>query len=298
LRGARARAETEAVRARLARVVPLVGDVGQGGHGSCGRHASTGNLEGAPPSPASVDETASVVLTDLVDDHASRSSGWRRLVDALADHVPPTLRGARWQVNARAIVGIAVGLVVAVAGAAFVGHRDVPEMITPHVMASVSAAPSGPSAPTADSGVTATPGVVVVNVAGLVVAPGVFELPVGSRVIDALKAAGGAQPGVDTSSLNLARVLVDGEQIAVGVPPAPDAGGVPSGGGAQPGQPLDLNLATESDLDGLPGVGPVLAGRILAWREEHGRFTSVDELLEVSGIGTATFTDLAPLVRV
>jgi competence protein ComEA len=81
-------------------------------------------------------------------------------------------------------------------------------------------------------------------------------------------------------------------------PAAPDAAGTHSTGGAAPGRPLNLNTATEAELDGLPGVGPVLAGRIVAWRAEHGPFTAVEELLEVSGIGTSTLDDLIDLVRV
>jgi competence protein ComEA len=252
-----------------------------------GRHASRG------PDPDPHPPTGGV-------DHDERPlSARRRIVDALADHLPPTLRGARWELGGRSVAAIVVGLVIAVCAAALVAARDTPEMINPDVVAVTTAASGdGPPSPGPDVPSTA-PGTVVVHVAGLVVAPGVFELPVGSRVIDALDAAGGPQLGVDTSTLNLARVLVDGEQIAVGVPAAPDAGGGSgSAGDSAVGVPLDLNTATEADLDGLPGVGPVLASRIIAWREEHGRFTAVEELLEVTGIGTATLAELAELVRV
>ncbi|MBS2938673.1 ComEA family DNA-binding protein [Nocardioides sp. J2M5] len=137
---------------------------------------------------------------------------------------------------------------------------------------------------------------VVVDVAGKVRRPGIAVLPPGSRVVDALEAAGGARRGVDLSSLNLARPLVDGEQILVGAAaPTPPTGALappPAGGGPL----VNLNTADEAALDTLPGVGPVTAGAILAWRTEHGGFTSVDELLEVDGIGEATLADLAPLV--
>jgi competence protein ComEA len=140
---------------------------------------------------------------------------------------------------------------------------------------------------------------VTVDVAGKVRRPGIAVLDAGARVVDALKAAGGARPGVDLSGLNLARVLVDGEQILVGVP-APvglAASAAPSAGA--PGGPLvNLNTATETELDGLPEVGPVTAQAILSWRDEHGGFSSVDELLEVDGIGDATLAKLAPLVTV
>ena len=135
--------------------------------------------------------------------------------------------------------------------------------------------------------------------------PGIATLPLGSRVVDALEAAGGARPGVRTGTLNLARVLADGEQIVVGVtgPPgvAASAAGAPAGGTAGAGgstaAPLvNLNSATQADLELLPGVGPVTARSILTFRSENGAFTSVDELLEVSGIGDATLAEVAPFV--
>jgi competence protein ComEA len=145
--------------------------------------------------------------------------------------------------------------------------------------------------------------VIVVDVVGAVAQPGVVRLREGSRVVDAISAAGGVLPGTETSGLNLARLVADGEQVAVGIPPAGPSPG-PSGPvaasspAASTGDPLDLNTATASDLERLPGVGPVLAGRIIEWRTRNGRFASVDELNEVSGIGEATFAELAPLVRV
>jgi competence protein ComEA len=127
----------------------------------------------------------------------------------------------------------------------------------------------------------------------------VIRLAAGARVVDALRAAGGVRPGVDTTALNLARLLVDGEQILVAVPPAagPSPPGSVSGPGAAGGL-LDLNAATLEQLDELPGVGPVLAQRILDWRQENGRFSAVDELQEVPGIGPAKFAALAKKVRV
>jgi competence protein ComEA len=139
----------------------------------------------------------------------------------------------------------------------------------------------------------------VVDVAGKVRRPGIAVLAPGSRVVDALEAAGGARPGVDLSALNLARQLVDGEQILVGVAPAPGvaagAAGTPAPAGG-PGRLIALNTASQTELEALPDVGPVTASAIIAWREEHGGFTAVDELLEVDGIGDATLARLAPLV--
>ena len=132
---------------------------------------------------------------------------------------------------------------------------------------------------------------VVVDVVGRVRRPGVYRLPGGSRVGDALTAAGGALPGVDLSQLNLSSNLADGQQVAVGVPGTGAASGAASA-------PIDLNTATVQQLDALPGVGPVLAQRIVDWRTQHGRFESVDQLQEVSGLGPSRLADLRPLVTV
>lgn len=152
--------------------------------------------------------------------------------------------------------------------------------------------------------------VVVVHVVGQVHRAGVVRLPSGSRVIEAIAAAGGATRSADLSAVNLARVLVDGEQVRVPEPgevtgpidagggTAGGSGGGGGGGGGAPGGggPVSLNRADAASLDTLPGVGPVLAARILAWRTEHGRFTSVDELGEVAGIGEKLLAQLRPLV--
>jgi competence protein ComEA len=243
--------------------------------------------------------------------HASRRGG--RLVEAA---VPETLRGrvalGPPQVTVLALL-VALGLAVTcwwvVRGSP--SEIPAPAVMTPGVATASSAPlmtgePSGAagSAGTVDpttAGVTdpATAGSVTVDVAGKVRRPGIAVLDSGSRVVDALKAAGGARSGVDLSGLNLARVLVDGEQILVGEP-APvglAASAVPSAGA--PGGPLvNLNTASQGELEALPEVGPVTAQAILAWRTEHGGFTSVDELLEVDGIGDATLGQLAPYVTV
>ena len=122
-----------------------------------------------------------------------------------------------------------------------------------------------------------------------------------TRLVDALKAAGGARPGVDLTALNLARVLVDGEQVVVGGPEPSGAAASASSPAGDPSGPVamvNLNTATESELDTLPEVGPVTAASILQWRDQHGGFTSVDELLEVDGIGEVTLGKLAPYVTV
>ncbi len=160
-------------------------------------------------------------------------------------------------------------------------------------------------------------GRVVVDVSGKVRSPGVQRLPAGSRVADALRAAGGVRPGADLGGLNRARVLVDGEQVVVGAPPEPPAtggagsagagasgvagagaaGAAGAGGAAAAATPVGLNTASAAQLDELPGVGPVLAQHIIDYRTEHGGFRSVDELREVNGIGDRRFADLQDLVR-
>ena len=175
--------------------------------------------------------------------------------------------------------------------------------------------PSAPSAPPAASSgglVSMAPGAaasaspvvggerVTVDVAGKVRRPGIAVLDPGSRVVDAIRAAGGALRGVDLSSVNLARPLVDGEQILVGEPAAPAAPGVvPVPGSSAPTGPLvNLNLAGQAELESLPEVGPVTAQAILAWRDQHGGFTAVAELLEIDGIGDATLAQITPYVTV
>lgn len=153
-----------------------------------------------------------------------------------------------------------------------------------------AAAPAPPASP-------ASPAVLVVAVGGRVRRPGLVHLPDGARVADAVGAAGGILPGTDTTGLNLARKVVDGELITVGpvAAPGPSAPGAPAGGRAAL---VDLNTATVAELDSLPGVGPVLAQRILDYRREHGGFRSVDELRDVDGIGDARFGELRGRVTV
>jgi competence protein ComEA len=131
---------------------------------------------------------------------------------------------------------------------------------------------------------------VVVHVLGAVRRPGLFELPPGSRVADAIEAAGGAEDAEALASVNLARILVDGEQVHLNPDGAPEPG--------SPGDGLiSLNQASASEFQALPGVGPVLAERIVAWRTTNGPFRSIDELGEVSGIGNAILEQVRPLLR-
>lgn len=224
------------------------------------------------------------------------------LVAAWAERVPEQLRGRIRLTSAH--LGLVAFLVAGgLAVTAWTTLRSAPST-SPVPVAHTSAGPT----PTSSGGSLATPagtgspgatGSVVVDVAGKVLRPGVATLPAGSRVVDALRHAGGARPGVDLSALNLARVLLDGEQVLVGLPGAAAPGTAP-GTAPGPGPPaatkVNLNTATLEQLDGLPGVGPVTAQKILGWRTEHGSFTAVDELLEVDGIGEKTLAELAPHV--
>jgi competence protein ComEA len=193
----------------------------------------------------------------------------------------------------------------------------------PMAAGATTSAPAGASPPgaagssAADAGDgTATPaatpqesGELVVHVVGAVGAPGVVRVGVGSRVIDAVAAAGGLAPGADAQRVNLAAPVVDGSRIVVpavgqevpaevptslaGPGAAPGAAGA---GAASPAAPVDLNTATAEQLDSLPGVGPATAEAILAHREAHGPFTSVEQLLDVRGIGEAKLESLRDLV--
>jgi competence protein ComEA len=153
--------------------------------------------------------------------------------------------------------------------------------------------PAGPAVPSVSAGAAASGGTIVVAVQGRVARPGLYHLPAGSRVADALAAAGGALPGVDLSYVNPARRLTDGELLLVGATPPPDQAGP-----GVPGGKVDLNSATVTQLDTLPGVGPALAQRIVDYRTAHGGFRSVDELRKVQGIGDAKFAELKDLVTV
>jgi competence protein ComEA len=132
-----------------------------------------------------------------------------------------------------------------------------------------------------------------VHVSGLVVAPGVVHLADGSIVADAIDAAGGLLPGARVDQINLASPVADGDQIVV-----PAGESESGGGGSEPAAgPLSLNRATATELEALPGVGPVLAERIVAFREANGRFDVIEDLLEVPGIGEAKLAAIRDLVK-
>ena len=140
------------------------------------------------------------------------------------------------------------------------------------------------------------PADLIINVAGKVRTPGVYQLPPGSRVIDAMKAAGDQLKGVDISDINLARTLVDGEQILVGS--VKYSSGKVIVKKISPDNPLDINRATLAQLDTLPGIGPVTAGRIIDYRIKVGRINNLDELKKISGLGGSKFEEIKALLRV
>lgn len=239
---------------------------------------------------------------------------------------PASPGGAGWVASIRAdpgragVVALAIVGVLAVLVTVFTLMRDSTPPVSsaklPAVQMVSSAAPTpGGSTPAAAAPESKPDQPVVVSVVGLVHKPGLVTLGTGARIADALTAAGGAVDGADLIGLNMARRVTDGEQIIVGIaarPGAPAAmgssvGGVapaqsgpPTTSGAQPapGGLVDLNTATEAQLDELPGVGPVTAAAIVAWRQANGRFTSVDQLGDVDGIGPSRLEKLRKLVRV
>lgn len=187
--------------------------------------------------------------------------------------------------------------------------RSAPAQSAAAGLAEATGAAPGPGAGGTGAGAAPQPELVV-HVVGQVAEPGLVRLRSGSRVADAIEAAGGAKRGADLAALNLARALVDGEQVFVPKPgelppvaPGAAAPGIGSGGvGAGPGgagaATVNLNTADLATLETLPGVGPVLAQRIIDWRTEHGRFTAVEELGEVSGIGDKMLSQLRAKVTV
>lgn len=253
--------------------------------------------------PAEPDDATS---TDEDDDEIPVPS-W--IPDGRTDRGTGWLGAMRTDPGRTGGIALAVIAVIAVLITIFSLMRDDPPPVVsaklpPVEMVSSAAARPGPDANKP----------VVVSVVGLVATPGLVTLAPDARIADAVSAAGGAVDGADTLGLNLARHLTDGEQIVVGIgtpagqPTAlgssvtggpPVASATPSAPGkAEPADPVDLNTATVEQLDALPGVGPVTAGAIVAWRDAHGKFSSVDQLGDVDGIGPARLDKLRALVRV
>ncbi|MDQ2847424.1 MAG: ComEA family DNA-binding protein [Actinomycetota bacterium] len=261
-----------------------------------------------------------------------RGRRWGRLSE---NWVPEPFRDARVDPGRRgALILTLVAALAAIAAAIGVWRdRPAPRPVQPVAMAPVTDTAAGSSArtpattgslvvrsrsgtagsgfgtvggqPTA-AGSSAGPAVIAVSVTGLVHHPGLVRLPTRSRVADAIAAAGGITDQGDVTGLNLAAVLSDGDSVVVGARAAtPASGSGPAGGtmtsrastsGTATQSPINLNTADQTTLESLPGVGPVMAGNILAWRQQNGSFTSIDQLQEVTGIGPSRYAQLALLV--
>lgn len=167
---------------------------------------------------------------------------------------------------------------------------------------SVGVVASGHSQPIAEAvPIVVAPPKIMVDVAGGVKSPGVYSLPANSRVMDAISAAGGAIKDADTSDINLARIVKDGEQVYVDLATAMNSnvhGRAPVRVIKKKTGPININRATAGELDSLPGIGPVLASRIIDYRNTNGPFITVDDLQKVSGIGSAKFAQFKSKVRV
>jgi competence protein ComEA len=183
----------------------------------------------------------------------------------------------------RPILKIVIAVVLLTAGLVWLNRPtpvSVPEVASPGIPISTNL-----NSPVPVQGIDQ----IVVDVKGDVLTPGLVTLPAGARVADAIAAAGGISPKANVTSLNLAERLSDGQMVIIGNSQSQPASSDPR---------INLNLATESELDSLPGVGPVMAGRIIAWRETNHKFHSIEELQEVPGIGPKVFANLKSLVRI
>ena len=192
------------------------------------------------------------------------------------------------------LAGLIVVVVASLVGAGLWYARSLPRPVD-------IVAPPGGASPAVAAGpsvaVSPTPAAIIVDVAGWVRRPGVYQFASGDRVIDAVNRAGGARKGADLTSLNLAAPLADGTQIVV---PRPGAT-VPAGGGSTGAGStalINVNTASETELETLPDVGPVTAAAIIDYRTQNGPFTAVDDLIDVSGIGPATLEQIRPFVTV
>ncbi len=240
----------------------------------------------------------------------------RSPTDRLRDLVATGVERVRWFGAARA-VGVALCVVAAAIGTFWLVRTPAPPieaslpLATEATSSSVTASGAAPAPMATEVRDPSTPSPssepveIVVHVAGEVALPGVYPLRAGARVVDALAAAGGPTGDADTDAVNLAEVLHDGDRVVV--PSAadevlvlPGVSGSGSGGASvsSPAGPLDLNRADAASLDGLPGIGPSTAAAIVAYRDEHGPFSSVDALADVRGIGPAKLEALRGLVTV
>jgi competence protein ComEA len=253
-----------------------------------------------PASRAAVDDAEPAVGDEVLGDEAlgARDADDDGLPAGMGRHRSPgpTVRWSPGRVGARSLwlSGVLAALTLVVW--TWLDRPRVEPVPAPPADSTVTSAAARTATPVGEMSETSS--TVVVSVVGLVARPGLVTLPSGARVADAVEAAGGLLPEADPASVNLAAVLTDGQQIAVGVPgaAAPGGGGSPAQGSS--GGPLNLNTATAAELDALPGIGPVLADRIVEHRTSQGPFRSIEELDDVPGIGPTIAGELADLVTV
>lgn len=210
---------------------------------------------------------------------------WRERLGELRAVIPLSTAGL-----ALAACAAVVAIVLGMAGFRLLRTPPPAELSLPRATATATLPPT-----------TGTPGPVVVHVAGAVARPGIYRVAASARVDDAVTAAGGTTPEADLDAVNLAAKVTDGDRVFVprkGQVPPPVVAPVGATEGATPSGPVNLNTATIEQLDTLPGVGPTTAQAIIAWRQQHGAFRSVQDLLEVRGIGPAKLESLRDQVTV
>ena len=245
------------------------------------------------PGPAPIEEPAQLPLEST---STGVAEGEAQLGSELMEGLPKQ-RFSRTHVG---VIGVLLVLGLLTAGWLLLRARPVAVASPSEVVTVSTPTPTGGSAtPTTSKPISK----IVVHVLGAVRHPGLIRLPDNSRVQDAIDAAGGLTNRADPGELNLAQLLSDGQQVVIGTTTDPagevrDQPGSGSGSSATAAAALDLNHASQPQLEELPGVGPVTAQAILAWRQQHGRFSRIAELQEVDGIGPKTYAEIAPHVRV
>ena len=233
-----------------------------------------------------------------------RETAFERLTERLGDRLADWRHDARFGIVLLIVVALVAGVIwyrIGIGGASAGESSEAPAAVS-------TTAPSTTLASSTATGPKGEPSTIAVHVAGAVKQPGVVELRTGARVIDAVEAVGGALADGDLDRLNLAAKVADGQRVYVAKVGQSDPGAVgdgstaagaddPSGGGTTGGK-VNLNTATQAQLEELPGIGPTYAQAIVAERQRRGGFTSVNDLRTVRGIGDKRFAELAPLVTV